>query len=427
MRRGLVYGAVPVLIALGSVVALAPPGGAELKQLPALSTPKATPSLLKPGEQLLIEGDKLPFECATGRLLAFRLDDPGRELGFGFDKNMGAGPWRIAAVALHLPPLGDPRVSSSVAFEPGDYGFKIHCANGAAMDTYETTLVVKVDVNAPTQSTTTTLPPTTTSSSNPSSSSSSSSSSSTSSSSTSSTTAVDITTGTVTPSTAKPAATEITLRGGGFKAAQQLQITLNSTPMALGTTTSNTDGLYATTLVLPANAPAGAHTVTVTGTGADDKPRATSVALQVEKVACGDFATQAAAQEGLGPDDADPHGLDPDDDGRACETGGVVRVAASAPRAGPAPAPVASNAGGVLPRTGAGQGALAASLALCALALGALFVGLSHPVVPAGPSHHRTRILGRARWTRSARPQEAAEGETDSRAKSEASDADAVT
>jgi MYXO-CTERM domain-containing protein len=56
---------------------------------------------------------------------------------------------------------------------------------------------------------------------------------------------------------------------------------------------------------------------------------------------CPDFQTQSQAQAVYNQDPSDPHGLDRDGDGIACETAGGSSVSASAPQDG-----VATGAGG---------------------------------------------------------------------------------
>jgi Excalibur calcium-binding domain len=56
---------------------------------------------------------------------------------------------------------------------------------------------------------------------------------------------------------------------------------------------------------------------------------------------CPDFATQSQAQTEYNSDPSDPHGLDRDGDGIACESAGGSGVATSAPQGG-----VATGAGG---------------------------------------------------------------------------------
>jgi hypothetical protein len=73
----------------------------------------------------------------------------------------------------------------------------------------------------------------------------------------------------------------ITVSGGGFAAATPLTIELHSTPVVLGTTTSDASGNYAATVVIPADTPAGAHELVVSGLDPDGQPRSVSVAITV--------------------------------------------------------------------------------------------------------------------------------------------------
>jgi hypothetical protein len=61
---------------------------------------------------------------------------------------------------------------------------------------------------------------------------------------------------------------KITISGGGFQANKSLSITFTSTPVSLGTTTSNSSGRYSALVTIPSDATAGSHTITVSGPGA---------------------------------------------------------------------------------------------------------------------------------------------------------------
>ena len=55
----------------------------------------------------------------------------------------------------------------------------------------------------------------------------------------------------------------LTVRGTGFPAGQLVSVTVNSTPITLGSATTNASGAFAVTGTIPAGFDAGAHTVTV--------------------------------------------------------------------------------------------------------------------------------------------------------------------
>ena len=194
------------------------------------------------------------------------------------------------------------------------------------------------------------------------------------------------TAGTVDPTTAKPGETTITIRGGGFRPGAALQISLATSPVtALGSTTASATGAYAATLQIPVTAPPGVHQLLVTGPGpgAGEATRSTTVTLTVVDLNCPDFKTPEAAQAALG--NGDPHGLDGDQDGLACESGsngGAGSAAADAGGTGP---------GGSLPATGSRHTAFGVTAGLVSVTFGALLMGLSHPAAPATPADRRRR------------------------------------
>lgn len=55
----------------------------------------------------------------------------------------------------------------------------------------------------------------------------------------------------------------VTVSGSGFAEGAQLRFELRSDPVQLGTATAGTDGSFQRTLTIPANTPAGAHTLAV--------------------------------------------------------------------------------------------------------------------------------------------------------------------
>lgn len=124
-------------------------------------------------------------------------------------------------------------------------------------------------------------------SSSSSSSSTSSSSSSTSSTSSSTTTTVFIPgASNTTPSgslssTTVPAGGAVGISSSGWFPNGSITITLHSDPVALGTFSADSSGRLAVTVTIPANTAAGAHTVDLTGVGADSNAHTVSLGLTV--------------------------------------------------------------------------------------------------------------------------------------------------
>ncbi len=73
----------------------------------------------------------------------------------------------------------------------------------------------------------------------------------------------------------------ITVTGGGFMPSTELTVELHSTPVVLGTTTTDIYGNYSATVVIPADTPPGAHQLVVTGLGPDGEPRSVATDITV--------------------------------------------------------------------------------------------------------------------------------------------------
>jgi hypothetical protein len=157
--------------------------------------------------------------------------------------------------------------------------------------------------------------------------------------------------GQVSDSTVQPGQ-GVNLSGDGFGSNQPLQVTFFSSPISMGQISSNAAGSYAATMQIPLGASPGAHTIVVSGTGANGGSREVRTAVTVEDLDCADFRYREDAQAVYNADTTDPHNLDTDNDGRACET---------------LPSKVAGSS---LPVTGRDALRLAA-WALCAVVLGA--------------------------------------------------------
>lgn len=114
-----------------------------------------------------------------------------------------------------------------------------------------------------------------------------------------------------------------------------------------------------------------AGTVTFTDLRVGDTPIlfVAPAAPPVEDLDCGDFDTQEEAQEVLDADPSDPHGLDGDGDGVACEHLPSAGKGGSGDRDDSDDAPGAGGSGDRLPVTGAPAGLLAAG-ALALLGVG---------------------------------------------------------
>jgi hypothetical protein len=89
----------------------------------------------------------------------------------------------------------------------------------------------------------------------------------------------------------------VTVRGVDWLAGTPVSVTLRSEPVLLGTATAGADGSFTQTYGIPAATPAGAHTITLAGTGADGRPA--SVVLDLTVVAAGTPAAGAAAPTSL--------------------------------------------------------------------------------------------------------------------------------
>jgi hypothetical protein len=132
----------------------------------------------------------------------------------------------------------------------------------------------------------------------------------------------------VTPATAAPGSLVIVTDGCFMPGAAGLPMEFHSVPVALGSTTSDASGRINATVRIPLAAAPGQHTIVTTGTGPAGQTRVSVGTITVTDLNCGDFATRGAAQAVLDADRSDPHHLDADHDGVACEA--VVESAALA-------------------------------------------------------------------------------------------------
>ncbi len=84
---------------------------------------------------------------------------------------------------------------------------------------------------------------------------------------------------------------QVPVRGEGWMPDSDVTVTMRSEPVVLGMASVDGDGAFAQTYTIPAGTPAGAHTITLSGVGADGQPA--SVVLELTVLA-GRPATAAA-------------------------------------------------------------------------------------------------------------------------------------
>jgi hypothetical protein len=73
----------------------------------------------------------------------------------------------------------------------------------------------------------------------------------------------------------------VTVTDGGWQPNSTVDLTLHSTPVALGTATTGDDGSFSKTVTIPADTPVGTHTIEITGTDASQQPATHSVEIDV--------------------------------------------------------------------------------------------------------------------------------------------------
>lgn len=83
-------------------------------------------------------------------------------------------------------------------------------------------------------------------------------------------------------------AVEVT--GTGFKAGSEVKGYLHSDPILLGTLTADSAGVVSGAFTIPADAPAGSHTITLEGVDPSDSPRVLSLAVEVVAADAADAA-----------------------------------------------------------------------------------------------------------------------------------------
>jgi len=314
--------------------------GAGAQTVPVYAGVTVTPGILSTPGKITVAGPGLPGAqgCKFGQILALATVPAGLPLTSAQVLVLSADldiPWSFPVSGF----VGKP-------FEVGTFTIFLTCgAEAGGQQTFATGAQFTIEPGSTTTTASTSSTTSTTTSS-------------------SSTTAPTSTTiapgvqGTVDPTAAQAGVTTITIRGGGFKAAAQLQISLKGTSTtSLGTTNATDTGAYAATLVLPASAPSGGQQLVVTGPGPDGAIRSTTAALTV--TAAGSSVTTVAGTGG----------------NRGTNT--------------------AAGATSSLAKTGSGRASFETMAGLAALSVGALLMGLSHPAVPTRGRHRRRRVVRR--------------------------------
>jgi len=325
-------------------------------QAPLYAGVKVNPATVTtPGQEVTISGPGFPGAsgCRFGRIQAVPQDGQLADARLVATADLDQNPWLVQVDGFANEP-----------FTAGTFNIFLNCTDDSGVQQVRsTTATLTVTQSA----TVTTLP----------------SASSSSSSSTSSTSTPDdpqgAGQGTVDPTSAKPGVTELTIRGGGFVPSQDLQISLGTAPeLIVARTQSTATGTYAALLKLPLNASPGEQRLRVSGPGVTGGTHASDATITVTDLDCSDFPSPAAAQVALGVSGTDPHGLDADGDGEACDAAGAA--SAGGPRSGTTPA-------GTLAKTGGRFTPAEIAVGLSAVVLGAFLAHLSHLfVVPGDPS-----------------------------------------
>ncbi|GAA2090714.1 hypothetical protein GCM10009759_14500 [Kitasatospora saccharophila] len=73
----------------------------------------------------------------------------------------------------------------------------------------------------------------------------------------------------------------VTVTGGGYQPGGTIELTLHSTPVALGKATADGSGSFTTTVTLPADTTPGTHTIQATGPDARGGTRVDSLTVEV--------------------------------------------------------------------------------------------------------------------------------------------------
>jgi 5'-nucleotidase len=73
----------------------------------------------------------------------------------------------------------------------------------------------------------------------------------------------------------------VTVTDQGWQPDSTVDLSLHSTPVALGTATTGDDGSFSKTVTIPADTTLGVHTIEITGTDANQQPATHSVEVDV--------------------------------------------------------------------------------------------------------------------------------------------------
>jgi alpha-L-fucosidase len=73
----------------------------------------------------------------------------------------------------------------------------------------------------------------------------------------------------------------VTVHGDGFMPGTDVDVTLHSTPVQLGTFTTDATGSFTADVTIPTGTTPGAHTIVLTGTAPNGQPATVDLALTV--------------------------------------------------------------------------------------------------------------------------------------------------
>ena len=123
----------------------------------------------------------------------------------------------------------------------------------------------------------------------------------------------------VNPQATRPGGS-VSVSDGCFAPNATLTQVFQSTPVVLGTIRADANGRYANTIVVPLSADPGLHQIITSGPNPAGSQHHSIGTVSVADLDCSQFTFREDAQAVLNANRADPHGLDPDRDGLACET-----------------------------------------------------------------------------------------------------------
>jgi LPXTG-motif cell wall-anchored protein len=103
----------------------------------------------------------------------------------------------------------------------------------------------------------------------------------------------------VNPSTVGPGGS-VTVTDHGWQPDSKVDLTLHSTPVALGSTQADGDGNVKTTVVIPSDTAPGNHTIVLTGVDPNGDPQTHTVAVVVESSTVTTEGTATTSTGGTG-------------------------------------------------------------------------------------------------------------------------------